>query len=438
MNTQITNDLLSFINEARTQFHAVTALSKLLEKNGFSYLDENKEWKIEKNASYYTTRNASSLIAFKVGNTLENYSFNMVASHLDSPTFKIKPNSIIKKDKYITINTEGYGGMILSTWLDRPLSIAGRVLLSEGNTVKSKLLTIERDLLLIPNLAIHLNRTINDGFKYNKQIDMLPLFSMNLENEDPFLDMIAKELHVSKQDVLTYDLYLYNRQAGSIWGYDSEFVSSGRLDDLQCAYPSICSLIDSFTTNSVNVCCCFDNEEVGSGTMQGAASNFLLTTLERINQGLHKSSNDFNRALAASLMVSADNAHAAHPNHLELSDSHNRVYMNQGVVIKFNAAQRYTSDGVTASLFMRYCKQAGVPYQFYTNRSDQLGGSTLGSISTSQVSVASVDVGLAQLSMHSSYETAGVKDTYYFYQVLLEYYNSHLSKNQFGDYVITK
>jgi Aspartyl aminopeptidase len=308
----------------------------------------------------------------------------------------------------------------------------------ENNQIKGHLFDIDKDLLMIPNVAIHMNRSINDGFKYNKQIDMLPLFSMKNNQEEPFLELLAQHLKVDKNDILTYDLYLYNRAKGVIWGYDDEFIGSKRLDDLQCVYPSIKAIIDTKANNSINVCCCFDNEEVGSGTMQGAAGTFLLDTLERINSAFGKSSDELKQALATSLMVSADNAHAVHPNHLELSDRHNCVYMNKGVVIKFNASQRYTSDGFTASLFMNYCDRAKVPYQFFTNRSDQLGGGTLGAISTSQVSVPSVDVGLPQLAMHSAYETAGVEDTYSFYKVLVEFYSSYLSRVDDGNMVISK
>lgn len=330
------------------------------------------------------------------------------------------------KGGYLQLNTEGYGGMICSSWLDRPLSLAGRVLVRQGNVVETRLLNIDRDLLLIPNVAIHMNREVNSGMKYNQQVDMLPLFSAGECGENSYYELIAQELGVKPEDVVGCDLYLYPRVAPSLWGAKEEFISSPRLDDLQCAYTSMKALVDSHNPHGVNVCCCFDNEEVGSGTKQGALSTFLRDVLQRVHAALGHAPEDYFRAVAKSFMVSCDNAHAVHPNHPEKTDGENCVYMNQGIVVKFSANQKYTTDGISAAIFMQLCKDAQVPVQTFANRSDMAGGSTLGNLSTQQVSLHTVDVGLPQLAMHSAYETAGVKDSAYMVQALTAFYNTDL------------
>ena len=439
MYKEISEELVSFIKKSPTAFHAIEQMSQTLKANGYQELLENESWSIIPGGRYFVTRNQSSIIAFHLGEDLEHYSFNVAASHSDSPTFKMKENAEIEvRGKYTQLNTEGYGGMLCSTWLDRPLSIAGRVLIRDQDCYKSQLINIDRDLVLIPNVAIHMNRNANDGLTYNKQVDMLPLFGSSETKTGDFKKLIAEYLNVQVKDIYGSDLYLYNRMQPSVWGAHEEFISSPQLDDLQCAYTSLQGFLRGNNEKSINVIACFDNEEVGSGTKQGAGSTFLYDTLYRLNQSLGKTDEDFYRALASSFMLSADNAHAVHPNHPEKTDVQNCVYMNEGVVIKSHAGQKYTSDAVSIAIFKGLCEKANVPVQFFSNRSDVLGGSTLGNIAMAQVSMNSVDIGLPQLAMHSSYETAGIKDTYYMIQVMEEFFNSHIEKISSNEFKVIK
>lgn len=427
MYQETSREVLNFIEHSPSCFHAVEQLSQMLDQAGYQRLKECDGWTLEQGGKYYVTRNGSSIIAFHVGQQLDNYHFQITASHSDSPSYKVEEKAELKgKGGYLQLNTEGYGGMICSSWLDRPLSLAGRVLVRQGNVVETRLLNIDRDLLLIPNVAIHMNRDVNSGMKYNQQVDMLPLFSAGECGENSYYELIAQELGVKPEDVVGCDLYLYPRVAPSLWGAKEEFISSPRLDDLQCAYTSMKALVDSHNPHGVNVCCCFDNEEVGSGTKQGALSTFLRDVLQRVHAALGHAPEDYFRAVAKSFMVSCDNAHAVHPNHPEKTDGENCVYMNQGIVVKFSANQKYTTDGISAAIFMQLCKDAQVPVQTFANRSDMAGGSTLGNLSTQQVSLHTVDVGLPQLAMHSTYETAGVKDSAYMVQALTAFYNTDL------------
>lgn len=429
MDKQVSQELVSFIKQSPTAFHAVATMVNILKENGYQELLEGQAWHIKEGQCYYVTRNNSSIIAFKVGRDLTKYSFNVAASHSDSPTFKIKENAEIEvKGKYTQLNTEGYGGMLCSTWFDRPLSIAGRVLVQDGDSYHTKLVNIDRDLVVIPNVAIHMNRGANEGYSYNKQIDMLPLFGGSQTKAGDLKKLVANELHVNVDDIYGTDLYLYNRMEPSIWGANEEFISCPQLDDLQCAYTSLQGFLKGNNDRSINVFACFDNEEVGSGTKQGAGSTFLYDVMWRINKGLAKSDEEYYQAVASSFMLSADNAHAVHPNHPNKTDAQNCVYMNEGVVIKSHAGQKYTSDALSIAAFKGICKKVGVPVQFFANRSDALGGSTLGNIAMAQVSMNSVDIGLAQLAMHSSYETAGVKDTWYMIKVMEEFFNSHFEE----------
>ena len=427
MYQETSREVLNFIEHSPSCFHAVEQLSQMLDQAGYQRLKECDGWTLEQGGKYYVTRNGSSIIAFHVGQQLDNYHFQITASHSDSPSYKVKEKAELKgKGGYLQLNTEGYGGMICSSWLDRPLSLAGRVLVRQGNVVETRLLNIDRDLLLIPNVAIHMNRDVNSGMKYNQQVDMLPLFSAGECGGNSYYELIAQELGVKPEDVVGCDLYLYPRVAPSLWGAKEEFISSPRLDDLQCAYTSMKALVYSHNPHGVNVCCCFDNEEVGSGTKQGALSTFLRDVLQRVHAALGHAPEDYFRAVAKSFMVSCDNAHAVHPNHPEKTDGENCVYMNQGIVVKFSANQKYTTDGISAAIFMQLCKDAQVPVQTFANRSDMAGGSTLGNLSTQQVSLHTVDVGLPQLAMHSAYETAGVKDSAYMVQALTAFYNTDL------------
>lgn len=426
MYRKISQEMTDFLKECPTAFHAVDKIGKELESNGFDRLREHEEWKLVPGGKYYVTRNDSSILAFAVGSRLSDYSFNIAASHSDFPTFKVKENAEIEvKKKYIQLNTEGYGGMICPTWFDRPLSVAGRVIVKEEDHFTTKLINIRRSLVMIPSMAIHMNRSVNDGYAYNKQVDMLPLFGGAESKKGDFRKLAAEAAGVSQASVYGSDLYLYNREEPSVWGAQEEFISAQHLDDLQCAYAALKGFLEGKQEKSINVYACFDNEEVGSGTKQGAGSTFLYDTLRRINLGLGKTEEDYYRAVAGSLMLSADNAHAVHPNHPEKTDAENCVYMNEGIVIKSHAGQKYTSDAVSIALFRDICEKAEVPVQFFANRSDEAGGSTLGNISSAKVSLKAADIGLAQLAMHSAYETAGVKDTCYMIKAMKEFFCTH-------------
>ena len=435
MNIQHVEELFQFIENSPSCFHAIETIRKKLNAEGFIELVEGRSWQIEKGKKYYVTRNLSSIIAFKIPeNDLKN--FHIVASHSDSPTFKIKENAEIEvNNKYVKLNTEKYGGMICSTWFDRPLSIAGRILVKEGNLVKTHLVNIDKDLVIIPNLAIHMNRAVNDGYKYNAQIDMLPLYGDNT-SKGSLMKTVAQSVGVEEDSILGTDLFLYNRMRGTKIGANPEYISSPRLDDLECAYASLSAFLSETNSNSASVYCVFDNEEVGSGTKQGADSTLLYDVLRRINMCLGNSEEDYYKLIASSFMVSADNAHALHPNYSDKSDPTNKVYINDGIVIKYNANQKYTTDAVSASIFKSICDSVNVPYQTFTNRSDILGGSTLGNISNAHVSLNTIDIGLAQLAMHSTYETAGAKDVTYLIDALKAFYNTSIEQVEDGQYII--
>lgn len=437
MYANTATELGAFIKASPTPFHAVRTMSRMLDEQGFHKLTEGSAWKMEPGKKYYVIRNNSSIIALNVGTNLEEYGFNVAASHSDSPSFKIKENAEIQvKGKYTKLNTEGYGGMLCSTWFDRPLSIAGRVIVKNGGSLETKLVTIDRDLLMIPSLAIHMDRTVNNGHAFNKQVDMLPILGGGVMEKGSLKKIVASDLGVKVEDIYGTDLILYNRMQPSIWGAENEFFSCPQLDDLQCAYASLQGFLKGGNENSINVFACLDNEEVGSGTKQGAGSTLLYDTLWRTNLALGKGEEDYYRALAASFLLSCDNAHAVHPNYPEKTDEGNCVYMNEGIVIKAHAGQKYTSDAVSIALFRTLCEQVDVPVQFFANRSDVEGGSTLGNISMSQVSMNAVDIGLPQLAMHSCYETAGMKDTEYMIRATEALYNSHITAVDEGKLVV--
>ena len=333
---------------------------------------------------------------------------------------------------YIRINTEKYGGMLCSTWLDRPLSVAGRVIVSAGNKLKSVLVNVDEDLLMIPNVAIHMNRNANDGLSYNAQTDMIPLIG-DERAKGKLMKKVAEAAGVKENEIVGTDLFLYNRMVGTVWGADGEFVSSPQLDDLQCAYASLQGFLAGGNDETVSALCVFDNEEVGSSTQQGANSDFFVTTIERICESLGKNKAQM---LPSSFMISADNAHAVHPNHPEYADPTNRPFMNGGIVVKFNGNQRYATDAVSETIFKRICASIGVPTQTYANRSDVPGGSTLGNISATKVSINTVDIGLAQLAMHSCYETAAVADLAYLETAMTEYFGAALKVAKDGGCII--
>ena len=420
---EILKDLMNFLDSSVTMFHAINECEKVLKDSGYIYLPENEKWNIRA-GKYYTKRNSSSLIAFYIANG--DYHFQISAAHSDSPTFKLKDRPIIESNGYLKLNVEAYGGMIDATWLDKPLTLAGRVMVDTGCGIETRLLYIDKDLLIIPNVPIHFNREINKGFAFNNQVDMLPVFSAGNLSEADFYKMLAKELGVKPEAILAKDLYLVNRQKAAVIGYDNELISSGRLDDLECVYTSLLGFIEATNNDHINVFAVFDNEEVGSVTKQGAMSTFLVSTLNRINKALGKSDEDYYRAIAKSMLISCDNAHAIHPNHPELFDVKNRPILNKGIAIKESANQKYTTDAFSRAILKKILDKNNIPYQTFANRSDIIGGSTLGNLSNTAVSMNAVDIGLPQLAMHSAYETAGAKDVEYAIEALRAFFETNI------------
>ena len=409
---------LNFAEQAPTAFHAATGFRDMLREKGFSELKETDPWLVDAGGRYYVMRNDSAIVAFEVPETGFS-SFRIVAAHGDSPAFKLKENFEDSGEHYVRLNVEKYAGMIMAAWLDRPLSVAGRLAVREGDGVGVKLVSLDRDAVLIPNQPIHFNREVNDGYKFDPQVDLLPLYG-DEGAKGGLMKEIAEAAGVREEDILGHDLFLYSRERASVWGAGDAFFSCTRIDDLECAWAGMTALAESAARDTVNVCAVFDNEEVGSSTRQGADSSFLYDTLTRLGFALGASDGEIRAAMAGSFMISADNAHAVHPNHPEKFDKQNRTYMNKGVVIKHNANQKYTTDAVSSARFTLICEQAGVPVQHFVNRSDLPGGSTLGNISNTHVSMDTVDIGLAQLAMHSVYETAGTKDLEYLIKALKE------------------
>ena len=419
----ILKDLMDFLDSSVTMFHAINECEKVLQKSGFTYLPENEKWNINK-GKYYTKRNSSSLIAFDIAEG--DYHFQISAAHSDSPTFKLKDRPVIEANGYLKLNVEGYGGMINATWLDKPLTLAGRVMVNTDKGIETRLLHIDRDLLIIPNVPIHFNREINKGFAFNNQVDMLPILSAGNLKEADFDNILAKELGIEAEAILAKDLYLVNRQKAAIIGFDNELISSGRLDDLECVYTSLRGFVEAENKNHINVFAVFDNEEVGSVTKQGAMSTFLASTLDRVNTALGKSKEEYYRAIAKSMLISCDNAHAVHPNHPELFDVKNRPVLNQGIAIKESANQKYTTDAFSRAILKKILEKKNIPYQTFANRSDIAGGSTLGNLSNTVVSMNAVDIGLPQLAMHSAYETAGAKDVGYAFETLKAFFEANI------------
>ena len=414
--------LMDYIDRSPTAFHAVENITVLLNEAGFERLEEQKRWSLFPGGRYYVTRNRSSVIAFRLPESGLSH-FQIVASHSDSPAFRLKPASAKNGQGYALLNVERYGGALMSTWLDRPLSVAGRLILEDENGFSTRLVNVDRDLAIIPNLPIHFNRGANDGVALNAQVDMQPI--IGAEDSD-CMKAVAEAAGVEPGRIACGDLFLYNRDRARRLGVGGEYIVAPRLDDLECAYASTMAFLEAKGGAHADVLCVFDNEEVGSGSKQGADSTLLIETLRRIVLAQEDGAQALETALAGSFMVSADNAHAVHPNHPEKYDTENRVYMNRGVVIKSSASQKYTTDGLSAAVFERICSMAGVPVQRFANRSDAAGGSTLGNIANAHASMNTVDIGLAQLAMHSACETAGTKDVEYMCRALTAFYEAEI------------
>ena len=416
-------NLQNFLDNSHSSYHAVANLAAQLTEAGYTRLTEREAWELIPGGKYFLVRGGTAIIAFRIPEG-EPTGFMMSASHSDRPTFKVKENAE-SVGAYTKMLVERYGGMLISTWLDRPLSIAGRVVVETEKGVQAKLVDIDRDLLMIPNVAIHMNRSANDGYKWNPATDTLPL--MGSKEAKGKLNEILEEAAGGK--ILGHDMYLYIRQKSSIWGLNEEYISSAALDDLECAWACTQGFLAAPETSAIPVLCVFDNEEVGSSSAAGAAGDLLESVLVRICEAREL---DIFRLLANSFMVSADNGHALHPNHPELADAANAPIMGGGVVIKFNASQRYCTDGFSAAVFRRICGKADVPTQTYCNRADIAGGSTLGNISLHHVSVPTIDIGVAQLAMHSCFETGSVADAVHLKNALAAFYGSVLADDGEG------
>ncbi|MFV9511051.1 M18 family aminopeptidase [Tepidibacillus sp. LV47] len=421
-------DLIHFIDSSPTVFHVVANIKQQLDKNGFKELDFGQRWDLQKGGKYYVSKNDSAIIAFIVGiGEVEEEGFKIIAAHTDSPTFRIKPNPVMTTENYLKLNTEIYGGPILNTWLDRPLSLAGRVMVKGEQLLypKTMLVNIDRPLLVIPNVAIHMNRKVNEGIQLNPQIDLLPiigLINQTFEKDRFIHKLLAEELNISEDEIIDFDLFLYDATEGMLVGLNEEMISIGRLDNLAMVHSGMTALIDAPATKATNVMVCFDNEEIGSRTKQGANAPMLANVLERIVLSLGKEREDYFRALAKSFMISADMAHAVHPNHPEKHDPVNKPKMNGGPVIKINANQNYTTDADSNAVYELLCKENGIPVQKFVNRSDERGGSTIGPISSTQLDIRSIDIGTPMLAMHSIRELAGVKDYLYVVQSFDAFY----------------
>ncbi len=400
-----TQELFEFIKSSPTAFHAADTVRRALEAHGFVRLYEEDEWQILP-GKYYVMRGMSSIIAFKIPHSAKAHTpFSIIAAHTDSPMYKLKANYTLDGG-YGRLNTEKYGGMLAPTWLDRPLGIAGVITREKDGVISTELYDSGRPVCLIPSVAPHLDRESADGRKLNAQTDLMPLYAE-----------MGTSLRLP-EDTVSYDLYVYNREEPQIFGAEGEFICSARIDDLMCVFGTLQGFIRSHGEDNISVLCALDSEEVGSVGRQGADSDFLEAVLCRI------SGDGYYRALSGSFLVSADNAHALHPNHPELSDETNRPKLNGGIVIKYNANMHYSTDSRSAAVIKSICEKAGVPYSEYANRSDKPGGSTLGNIALTHCSVMSADIGLAQLAMHSAYECAGERDTAYLCSFAESFYNT--------------
>ncbi len=415
IQTRMENELFAFIQEAVSPFHTVKAVEERLTLAGFERLQLKDEWNLKKGGAYYVIHHGTTIFAFTVGEKMDQKdSFRIGASHGDFPGFRIKPHPDIKKNGYLKLNTETYGGVNLASWMDRPLSAAGRVMLRSENVFlpKEVLVDLQEPVFIIPNIAIHMNREMNEGNKLNRQIHMLPITGMadHQEEKEGFLDWLAKRISVEKEEILGFELNIYNKDESTFVGMEKEFISAPRLDNLTSSYALTKALIEGRRENGINLAVVFDHEEIGSRTKQGAGSTLLSIVLEKAYRGLHFSREEFQSAIQEGLMMSVDVAHGYHPNYTEKYDPTNQPVLNGGVCIKEACSQSYATDGNAIAVMEQICKKEGIPYQKALNRSDMAGGGTLGSIASAMFPVRTVDLGVPLLAMHSARELMGRKD----------------------------
>jgi probable M18 family aminopeptidase 2 len=423
-------EVIEFIDESPSTYHVVKNCSDILDENGFERIMPREKWKIKKGGKYFLKKSSSTIIAFTVGEDFDvKNGFKIFGAHTDSPCFRIKPNPEIVTENVVRLNTEVYGGPILSTWFDRPLSIAGRVIVKGEDsffprTVKIK---IDEPLLTIPNLAIHQNREVNNGVKIDKQNDVLPVISLinkNFEREGYLERIILEKTGIKKEDIIDFDLYLYATEKGCLLGANEEFMSSPKIDNLASVYTGLIGLLEAEENQDrINIFVAFDNEEIGSATKQGADSNYLLNTLERISLALGLSRGDFLQMLESSYILSADAAHAAHPAHLGKTDPTNRGKINEGISIKISAKQKYTSDGYSIAVIKQLIEGTEIQIQPFVNESNELGGSTIGPISSTHLDIDGVDLGVPMLAMHSVRELCGIFDVFYLKELAKEFFS---------------
>ena len=423
-------EVIEFIDESPSTYHVVKNCSDILDENGFERLMPREKWEIKKGGKYFFKKSSSTIIAFTVGENFDvKKGFKIFGAHTDSPCFRIKPNPEMVTENIVRLNTEVYGGPILSTWFDRPLSIAGRVIVKGEDpffpkTVKIK---IDEPLLTIPNLAIHQNREVNNGVKIDKQNDVLPVISLinkNFEKEGYLEKIILEKTGIKKEDIIDFDLYLYATEKGCLLGANEEFMSSPKLDNLASVYTGIIGLVEAEENQDrINVFVAFDNEEIGSATKQGADSNYLLNTLERISLALGLDRSDFLQMLESSYILSADAAHAAHPAHLGKTDPTNRGKINEGISIKISAKQKYTSDGYSIAVIRQLIEGTEIRIQPFVNESNELGGSTIGPISSTHLDIDGVDLGVPMFAMHSVRELCGIFDVFYLKELAKEFFS---------------
>ncbi|MDD3346253.1 M18 family aminopeptidase [Oscillibacter sp.] len=426
MEQEMQARLLAFLNESPSCYHAVENLRRELLAAGYQELLEFQPWEIRPGGRYFLVRGDSTLAAFRIPETSAR-GFLIAAGHSDCPTFKVREEAEVPSaGGTLRMSVEPYGGAIYRSWLDRPLSVAGRVAVREGGGVRTRLINVDRDLLVIPSVAIHMDRKVNEGTLLSPATDLLPLLGCG--EKGAFRRLIAAQAGVSEEDLLSTELFLYPRTPATLTGLDEEFILSPRLDDLQCVFGCFQGFLAAHTGESVPVFCVFNNEEVGSGTRQGADSTFLADVLSRISHGLGRTEEEHLSAVAESFFISADNAHAIHPAHPEYADGQEFPVLGGGIVVKYNANQRYTTDAVSAAVFQEICRGAGAAVQRYSNRADLPGGSTLGNLSTAHLSVPTVDIGLAQLAMHSCCELASVRDTETLAKAMTRYFETSLRR----------
>ena len=427
MKNQLNDELIAFLNESHNEYLAANAIRNILSKSGFKEIKENETWNLKENSKYFFLRNGNSLVAFVTPYRLNksDFYYKIISSHLDSPALKLKENPAVSTNFYEKWKVEVYGGLINSTYVDRPLGLAGRLIVKTKNGLETRIVDTKKAVAIIPNVAIHQNRNINNGFIYNPQVDLLPI--VGTSEKAHYFDEIISSFLKEDEEIVSYDLYLYNFDRAQYVGFNDDLICGQKEDDLSSAFLSLKALIDSETNyneSGIKIAAFFNNEETGSLSFSGADSDLLKSTLRRIAFSFNVKESEYFAAIKKSFVLSADNGHAIHPNHPEMSDDKNLCLLNKGILLKFNSNMAYTSDAFTSAFVKTLCKDNNIPYQVFFNRSDVRGGSTLGNISISQESILTADIGMPQLAMHSSFETIGSEDTKHMFNLMYSFYKT--------------